>query len=396
MITNDSLKVQEEAHRLMASLAERVPGELGRIVKAIVGVDDGGTDAGGHMKPPAGPIGWASDLISLCCQTYGVPIEKSIPVGACFELLGIASAALDAAQDNHHDLLSIYGVAPSFVSISETESKALKSAKPFGAIGGTSTRCHDAGSADWSKSTALVTNAGVTLIALFWQALLEHGPRYGVESPVLLEIGQLIAVRLVEICHGQHLDLTARFTPDITLETYDRLLEGKTGAIDGLACEAGAVLAGAVADRLLWRTLGMERAVAQQLYDDYVDLAEDLIDAGKIGHPVLYGLAVGDPDQKSAILDLIERARSGMPAASDGMQELSNLLQDLGAEYYTLTCMTVHRNRALAALEALQLPSEAREVLQGWVLSADPLSGPSGGKGLELVPPWERASSENC
>jgi geranylgeranyl pyrophosphate synthase len=226
---------------------------------------------------------------------------------------------------------------------------------------------------NWGRSAALVSNASVALIALFWQALLEHGSRYNVETSTLLEIGRLIAERLVRICHGQHLDLTASCKGHLSLEEYDRMIEGKTGEIDGLACEAGAVLAGAVADRHLWRTLGMERAVAQQLYDDYMDLAEDLASGGQISHPVRYGLEVADESRKKTILTLLDVASSGLSGAQQATQQLRTVLSELGAEYYTLTCMVVRQKRALAALEALHMPQETRDWLYRWVQSVDPL-----------------------
>ncbi len=231
-----------------------------------------------------------------------------------------------------------------------------------------------------ARNAALVSNAGLALTGLAWQALLEHGPSYGVEASTLMEIGQLIADRLVRICQAQHLDLTvgrafASHPGLVSMEEYERIIEGKTGEIDGTACEVAALLAGADAatQRSLWRTLGLERAVAQQLYDDYVDLAEDISGGGQIGHPVLYGLAVANDIQKKTILSLLERARSGAGSDLEASQELIALLQELGAEYYTLTCMVVHRMRAVAALEALKLPAEAHEWMYRWVIEVAPL-----------------------
>src|SRR5207248_2615565 len=82
-------------------------------------------------------------------------------------------------------------------------------------------------------------------------------------------IGQLIADRLVNICGAQHRDLTQGRTANISLEDYDQVVAGKTGQIDGTACEVGALLAGASRYRDLWRSLGAERAIAEQLDDNY-------------------------------------------------------------------------------------------------------------------------------
>lgn len=380
--------VAAASHRLMAALATAVPGSLGQMVRAIVGVDvqlapdahlapahesyrDQETE--GVIKPPARAIGWASNLLALCCQAYGQPVERAVPVGACLELLGIASVALDAAQDAHHGLLSAYAGEPYSDSVaSQAGTGAGTLAYPE--TGGMESEALVGLAKNWDRRAALVSNASVALIGLFWQALLEHGPRYGVEPTTLLDIGRLIADRLVRMCHAQHLDLSSGCEPLPSLEEYDRMIEGKTGEIDGLACEAGAVLAGAAAQRTLWHTLGLERAVAQQLYDDYVDLAEDLTGGGQVTHPVLYGLSVADHTQRETILKLLEVARSGQQDATQAVQELSAVLRELGAEYYTLTCMVVRRKRALAALEALSLPPDVHDQLHRWVMSADPLN----------------------
>lgn len=428
----ESEEIEARARELMRALTMSVPGELGSVVRAIVGVRErtgaveateataptGQTEATmatiatgavkdpiyvTEIRPPARPIGWISSLLSLCCRVYGQPVERAVPVGACLELLGIASSALDAAQDGDHALMSRYverqppsGTTPEAENAAHLPKIAeiRQSAKIADVAGTTPKQCLPVPNKhDGSRNAVLVSNASFALVGLAWQALLEHGPRYGVQASTLVEIGQLIATRLVRICHAQHRDLTVGRGPAacLSLEEYERIIEGKTGEIDGTACEVAALLAGedAVAHRRLWRTLGLERAVAQQLYDDYVDLAEDVSGGGQIGHPVLYGLAVADDAERGALLTLLERARANgkdvgtQAAAPEGvaskssqaaLRELLTILRGLGAEYYTLTCMVVHRNRALDALEALQLPADAHERLYRWVLQVAPMA----------------------
>lgn len=388
-------EVESAAHQLMASLVRAVSGDLGLMVRAIVGVhpETAGSQVmadiessdhatldlaariteleaaksygrGASIIPPAKPVRWASNMLALCCWVYGQPIERAVPVGACLELLGITSSSLDAAQDDHHDLLKSY--APAYtgaITDMASLSTSLTEADP----------CYKQQTSQ--RPAALVSNASVAIIGVAWRALLEYGPRHGIESPTVLEIGQLIAERLVKACDAQHLDLTVGRAPFLSLDEYEEILEGKTGQIDGTVCEVGAVLAHANHHRSLWRTLGAERAIALQLYDDYRDFADDLLNDNQIGHPVLYGLAVADPSQRETILTLLKEARSKGVGASEAVRHLMALLGDLGAEYYTLTCMVKHRNRALAALEALQLAPEANASLYRWVLRAAPQLG---------------------
>ena len=343
--TLENKQTEIATSRLIRDLTTAVPGELGRMLRAIVGVASEAASGAVHINPAAGPIRWSSSLLELCCRIYGSPVERAIPVGASLALLGIASSALDASQDGHEDLLVAYNAG-----------------------------CEDSstGGGAYSNCVALTANASTAIIGLAWRALLEYGPHYGIEVPTLLEIGQLIADRLVSICGAQHRDLTQGRTADISLEDYDQIIAGKTGQIDGTACEVGALLAGASRYRDLWRSLGAERAIAEQLYDDYRDFSDDLLNGRQISHPVLYGLAVADSVQKETIQSLLEVARSGGPGARAAVEELTSLLRECGAEFYTLTAMILHRNRALAALDGLHLPPDARTQLQDWVMRVAP------------------------
>ncbi len=384
--------VESDAQHLMTSLVMAVPGDLGLIVRAIVGVqpqtierqaaestyyqvlDQAGYitpweaarkyDPGFNIRPPAKPVCWASSMLALCCRIYGQPVERAVPVGACLELLGITSSSLDAVQDRHNDLLDVYDPpdSPDSLVIADMGSLLTDS---------TETDPHYE-QRTRQRSAALISNASVAVIGLAWRALLEHGPRYGIESPIILEIGQLIAERLVKACEAQHRDLTVGRAASLDLVQYEQIIEGKTGQIDGTVCEIGAVLAHAGHHQSLWQALGTERAIALQLYDDYRDFADDILNGRQVGHPVLYGLAVAGPAQKEHILALLKQARSRAPGASEALHDLTALLRELGSDYYTLASMVKHRNRALTALEAMHLPSEAHESLNKWVLRATP------------------------
>jgi len=260
-------------------------------------------------------------------------------------LLGIVSSALDAVQDGHDDLIDTYDQA-SVPGSTAGENRELR--------------------------VALVSNVGVTVIGLAWRALLEHGPEYGVPASVVAEIGQLIARRWIAVCHAQHLDLTVGRSPEITLDVYDQIVAGKAGEIGGTACEAAAILAGVPAQRDLWRTLGKERTIAQQLCDDHIDLEEDLATGQQVSHPVLYGLSVPDLEQRQAVLKLLGRAGGKDDAAAAARKELIHLLEDLGAGYYTLACLGLHRRRALEALDGLALPFPINAWLEQWVLHTAP------------------------
>jgi geranylgeranyl pyrophosphate synthase len=265
----------------------------------------------------------------------------AVPVGVCFELLGIVSVVLDAAEDAHEDVLQTYG------ALVPDEPKAPR---------------------DQHQKMAVVVNAGVALIGLAWRALLTYGPQYGVPPTKILAIGALLTERWATICHAQHRDLTVGRSPDLSLDEYEQIVTGKAGEIGGVTTEAGAILAGVEAHRPLWRTLGCERTIVQQLADDAKDLDQDLAGAQQLSQAVRYGLTVADPAQKRMLLELVRLSqRSNAPHAR---RRLVQELEDLGAAHYVLVSLAIHRQRALDALDTLALPGSAQGWFQHWIGAA--------------------------
>lgn len=353
-------RVEIEARRLISALAADVPGDLGRILTSMIGLRPVGQE-NRSATTRIGPLWWAPAVLAICCRAYGRPCERAVPVGACLELLGVAAGSLDSAQDGEIKQMARHtGLG------GERECGCVVDGVPK----------TDA-SVETNRMVAVTLNAAVALIGLMWRALFTYGPQYGVESSTLVEIGKLLADLSVRTCYGQHLDLTTRSTaqllsnpsPEVglSLEEYERLASDKSGELGGVVCEAAAVLSGAEEQRLLWRKLGTDWMTALQLKDDYVDLEDDL-EAGRIGHPVLYGLEVADPRQKGRILGLLRAGQLPGPQATDARRELIALLEHMGTTHYTLAVLAVLRRQMLATLEALFLNLEEQEPLRDFVL----------------------------
>jgi geranylgeranyl pyrophosphate synthase len=293
------------------------------------------------------PLAWAPRMLALCCDAYDQPIRMAIPVGASLQLLGIVSSVLDAVQDGHWTVLNTYSAAPAGTSCTA------------------------------SVKAAIITNVGMSFTGRAWQALLGHGPQYGIVPATLVRIGQVIVDSWATICAAQHADLTVGRTP-IPLAEYDRIVAGKAGAIGGVVGEAGAVLAGAPEQWHLWRTLGAARTIAHQLIDDYKDLAADLVAGQQLSHPILYGLEAADPHQRQALLALIARARAteeSSMARQDALDEIITILSDLGAKPYAESCILEQLQEARAALAGLALPAPIHQEIEEWVASVLPRNG---------------------
>lgn len=339
----DILRVEAEARRLLHTLTENLPGDFGQVVRAVMSRELPDTDG---ASLAADPLSWAPRVLALCCQAYNQPVSRALPIGACLELLGVVSSVLDVVQDGHWDLLNAYG--RSFTD-------------------------GNAGAGSQMAKAAVISNVGVGFIGLAWQALLEHGPNYGIDPATVVEIGRLIASRWAVICQAQHQDLTIGRTT-ITLAEYDQIIEGKAGEIGGVVCEAGAILAGETQQerRQLWQTLGRERTIAHQLVDDYKDLGADLAHGQQISHPILYGLEVAEPEQRQMLRALLKRACSttDSPATTQTAHtELLATLSELGARPYAESVILLHLGKAKQALAELALPAEIANELEQWLAS---------------------------
>ncbi len=350
----------EEAERLRYSLVAGMPDDLGRMVRRMVGIGSTGQDNLPGSQP-ANPIAWVVPALTQCCQAYGQPAQMAVPVGVCFELLGIVSAVLDTAEDAHQGQLQAYCADVP----------------------------HREGSLDKRLKMALVMNAGVALTGLAWQALLVYGPQYGLPPPKILAISELLTCRWATICDAQHRDLTVGRALDLSLDAYEQIVAEKAGEIGGTACEAGAILAEVEAYRPLWRTLGMERTIVQQLADDAKDLDQDLAEGQQLGQAVRYGLAVAEPPQKQRLLELLGYAQGA--AALEARRQLVQALEELGAVQYVLVSLAIHRQRALDALQTLALPETTQTWFQRWIVAAADVALPPSNGTYILGSPSDKA-----
>ena len=137
------------------------------------------------------------------------------------------------------------------------------------------------------------------------------------------ELDQRIARISMDLCAGELLQLHHRANVSLDEPTYFEIVRRKTGALIGVSCELGAVLAGAspqVAQTL--RETGARLGVAFQIRDDLLDLLGDEqrvgksvgkdLEKGKLTLPLLHHLGACDPMTRGRSLELITRGRVGL------------------------------------------------------------------------------------
>jgi geranylgeranyl diphosphate synthase type I len=200
----------------------------------------------------------------------------------------------------------------------------------------------------WGVPQAI--NAGDLMFTLAQTAILQLCET--VSLPVGLRSAELLNQTSIRLTGGQHLDMTYETVPELSLDAYWPMIEGKTAALlescavlGGLACETEEEKLVALKD--FGRNLGL----AFQVLDDWLGIwgnaamlgkstESDLI-SGKKTLPVLFGLS-----RKGAFYDRWLRGNILPEEAHD----LAELLAQEGAKDYTHTMADRLTARALDAL----------------------------------------------
>jgi geranylgeranyl diphosphate synthase type I len=109
-------------------------------------------------------------------------------------------------------------------------------------------------------------NAGDTLCALSYLTLLETAAQPSDRSAAMTAV--LHRANLA-MCAGQALDIAFESRGEVAMADYRTMIEGKTAALFGAACELGALSAGAASERArAYAELGSAYGVAFQIRDD--------------------------------------------------------------------------------------------------------------------------------
>jgi len=125
-----------------------------------------------------------------------------------------------------------------------------------------------------SHGIPIALNSGDALYTLLWKrlVLLKMPPKK------LVSLQALYADAFKRVVEGQGIELSwiksGRF--DVTEEEYLHMIDGKTSALMGLSCEAGAAIAGAPSrTRGALRSYGEKIGAAFQIQDDVLNLVGD-------------------------------------------------------------------------------------------------------------------------
>ncbi|HSR46568.1 MAG TPA: polyprenyl synthetase family protein [Anaerolineales bacterium] len=177
----------------------------------------------------------------------------------------------------------------------------------------------------------------------------------GVPAEAVLAVRNELDLACLSLSQGQHLDIAFESRDPVASQEYLTMIAGKTAALLGAACAAGAIVAEAGAEateacRRFGRSLGM----AFQLMDDLIGIWGDPRETGKSDsddlrqgkktYPVLLGMQRSPP---------FHRAWASGRASESDVAALQELLEAAGARQATQAEAERYTHEAQQALDAL-------------------------------------------
>ena len=216
----------------------------------------------------------------------------------------------------------------------------------------------------WVWGPAQAINAGDGMHALARLALFRLSER-GVPVERVLEALTVLDRSCLQLCEGQHSDLTYQEHLEVPEENYLKMVEGKTGALFGCALELAALVSGADAQAQgAFGQAGRRLGMAYQVHDDILGLwpgevadaplAGDILNKKK-SLPVIYGMAQAKGSIKRELGGIyFKRVLEPQDAT-----RVAQILEELGAREYAQQMAERLHDEAVEALEGSGLRGEA-------------------------------------
>src|SRR5438309_11725491 len=218
----------------------------------------------------------------------------------------------------------------------------------------------------WGVPQAINSGAGIFAVSrLALQRL------HGFPAERVLEFARLVDEACVRVCEGQFLDISFESRTDVTPERYRAMAAKKTGALFAAAAQGAALLA--TEDRSVREALarfGDAFGQAFQAYDDVLGIWASSERTGEVEMndltkrkktlPVVLGFERAQGKTRERLAALFAPAA---PLASESVEQIREILGDLGVRALIDTEITEQRGRALHALRGIASIARSREPL---------------------------------
>jgi geranylgeranyl diphosphate synthase type I len=194
---------------------------------------------------------------------------------------------------------------------------------------------------------------------------------HGFPAERVLEFARLVDEACVRVCEGQFLDISFETRTDVTTERYRAMAAKKTGALFAAAAQGAALLA--TDDASVRETLarfGDAFGQAFQAHDDVLGIWASTERTGKVEMndltkrkktlPVVLGFERAQGKTRERLAALFAPAA---PLSSESVEQIREILDELGVRALIDAEIAAQRGRALHALHGIAPIAAAREPL---------------------------------
>ena len=215
----------------------------------------------------------------------------------------------------------------------------------------------------YGEPTAII--AGDLLFAKAFEALEKYPENFSAFRKLYAHLTRSV----IEVCEGQQLDMNFEHRFDVEEKEYLEMIKMKTSALFRIACEGGALIAGA--DEGVQEALskyGTSLGLAFQIRDDYLDMSSDAEILGKdIGNDIrngkktiiaVHSLTHATGDDKQILSEIFGKST----ATSDDVKKVYHVFERVGSIDYAKHKAEEYSSIAKEALSILK-ESDAKQIL---------------------------------
>lgn len=274
----------------------------------------------------------------LACHATADSWEKALPVAAAIELIHNFTLIHDDIQDNslkRHGRDTVWHV--------------------------------------WGLAQGINTGDAMWALA---QAAVHRLSDQRQPPETVLAVLRLLSESCLALCAGQHLDLTYESLGMVRLDDYVEMIRGKTAALLGATCAAGAIVGGAEPRAVeLYRTFGTHIGLAYQMVDDVLGIWGDPETTGKpVGDdilarkkslPIVHALNWEKNQGRDELYELYQREQ----LRERHIAQVQTILAEAGSEAFTQQLAEEHLTRAARALAAIGIDHPAQDSLAALAFS---------------------------
>lgn len=220
----------------------------------------------------------------------------------------------------------------------------------------------------WNVNTGILSGDAMLILAY------QYFENY--EAPIFKDLAKLFSKTAIEVCEGQQLDINFETRRDVAIPEYLKMIEYKTAVLVGAALKMGAIVAETSEENSqMIYDFGLNLGIAFQLQDDYLDAFGDVAVFGKtIGGDIL--------ENKKTFLYLkallngstVQREElEAFFAVTEGdriekIRRVKELFVETGSAKASQGLIKEYTDKALAILEALDIPEDKKELLRQFSL----------------------------